>query len=72
MSWYMTNLLLIFILLFITIEENQPERKQKAMELLVIVYVFTIFNDVLCLALFGDDNTHESRDQFALACACFT
>lgn len=70
-SFFMTNFVLVFVLLFVTIDDASSARRSKAIELIMMLYIFTIVNDVICLGLFGEDSTDDSTGKFSIACACF-
>lgn len=70
-AWGISNGFLVVLLFYITIEDTGSVSRAKAQNLLLYVYFFTIFTDMLLFLTFGSDNQSDSNEQWSLAASIF-
>ena len=70
-AWGISNGFLVVLLFYITIEDTGSISRAKAQNLLLYVYTFTIFTDLLLFVTFGSDNQTGSNEQWSLAASIF-
>jgi len=65
-SWYFSNFMLILILLWNCLDQNHNMR---VIELILVVYGFSAFNDILCFAFFAE-NCFTATGNYSIIVAC--
>lgn len=65
-SWYFSNFMLILVLLWSCLDQNH---NMKVIELVLVLYGFSAFNDILCFAFFAEE-CFTTTGNYSIIIAC--
>jgi len=65
-SWYFSNFMLILVLLWNCLDQNHSQR---VIELILVLYGFSAFNDILCFAFFAEE-CFTTTGNYSIIIAC--